>query len=68
MRKAFRARVRETTVLVDGRRVASLGGRTSKRVDLRGRVRSTVTVKLVMRLAGGRRVTDVRRYRVCVTR
>jgi hypothetical protein len=35
------------------------------RVDLRGRHAGTITVRLVARLRTGRRVVDVRRYRVC---
>lgn len=69
VRRQFRRRVRSTTVLVDGKRLARLGrGKYAKRISLKGRARATVTVKLVMTLAGGRRVTDTRRYRTCTKR
>lgn len=68
VKRAFRGRVRSTVVRVDGKQVARLGRRTSKRISLRGRTRATVTVQLVMTLKSGRKVTDTRRYKVCTRR
>ncbi len=69
VRRRYRRRVRSTAVLVDGKRVATLRrGRFSRRISLKGRARAVVTVKLVMTLAGGRKVTDVRRYKTCTRR
>lgn len=53
-------------VLVDGRRVATLRrGRTSARVDLRGRTRGTVRVRMQLTLRGGRSRTVTREFRTC---
>lgn len=63
----YRHRLRSATVRVDGRLVARLRpGRTRARIDLRGRQRVVVTVRIAMRLSGGRRVAAVRRYHPCV--
>lgn len=55
VRRQFRKRARSATVRVDGKRVATLRrGKLSKRISLKGRTRSTLTVPLVMRLKDGR--------------
>jgi hypothetical protein len=57
-------RVRSVAVYVRGERVRTQ--RTARvRVDLRGRHAGRITVRLVATLRSGRRVVDVRRYRLC---
>ncbi|MCW3064125.1 MAG: transporter ATP-binding protein, partial [Solirubrobacterales bacterium] len=66
LKRRYRGRVRSAVVEVAGRRVARLRqGRSSVRISLRGRVNGRYTVRIVMRLASGRRVVDTRRYRTC---
>jgi lysophospholipase L1-like esterase len=66
LRRGFRRRVVRAHVLVAGRPAGSFhrvsGG---VRITLRGRPRGTVTVRIVMRLRGGRIAVDTRRYRLC---
>jgi hypothetical protein len=57
-------RVRSVALFVRGRRVGTEKARHVL-VDLRGRHAGTVDVRLVARLAHGRRVVDRRRYRLC---
>ena len=59
-------RLRAARVYVNGKRVRVTRGRA--RIDLRGRARGTVKVRVVGRTRGGRRVEDTRRYRTCVRR
>lgn len=69
VRRRFRQRLRDARVLVGGRTVARIRpGRRTARVDLRGRPAGPVRVRIVMRLRGGRSVTDTRTYRLCATR
>jgi hypothetical protein len=62
-------RLRRATVTVAGRRVRvrRRGTRLVARVDLRGRPRETITVRIRAITRGGRRVSETRRYRLCVT-
>ena len=70
LRKRFRRRVRSARVMVGtkvlGRKLTSR--RRSTRIDLRGRPAGPVKVRIVMRLRDGRRVVDVRGYRLCAKR
>ena len=69
VKRRYRARLRSARVTVDGKRLTTLkGGRTSFKLKLTGRKASRVTVRIVMTLQGGRRVTDVRRYKTCVAK
>jgi hypothetical protein len=62
----FRGRVLSARVLVNGRRIGRLGPRhRSLSLDLRGHRAGAVTVRIVMRLHGGRTVTDTRRFHPC---
>lgn len=64
-----RRRLRSATVTVGDRVVARLTRtRPRARVDLRGRPRGTVRVRLHLRLADGRRVVRTQRYRLCAPR
>jgi len=66
VKRAFRGRLRSTTVLVAGRRVSTLRGRrTSAKLSFAGLKKGTVRVQLVMSLKNGRKVTDTRTYKVC---
>jgi hypothetical protein len=66
IRRRFRGRVRSTRVLIGRRVVARIRpGASSARIDLRDLPVGRVTVRMVMRLANGRTVTDVRHYRPC---
>jgi hypothetical protein len=59
-------RVVASRVFVSGRRVRVAGRRRPRAiVDLRGRPRGRFTVRIVSRLASGRRVTTRRAYRTC---
>jgi hypothetical protein len=60
------SRLRRVRVTVAGRRVAVRRGRAV--VDLRGRPREAVTVKITGRTARGRTRTQTRRYRTCTRR
>ena len=51
-----------------GRAKTVRGRRLATRIRLTGLRRTTVRVRIVSRLAGGRRVTTVRTYRTCATR
>ncbi len=62
----LRVRLRTARVTVDGKRVTVRRGRA--RIDLRGKPRRTVTVRIAGRTAAGRAVSETRRYRTCVTR
>lgn len=64
------ARLRGARVTVAGRRVAvrRRGGRLVARVDLRGRPRQTVVVRVRVFTAGGRTIRETRRYRTCTRR
>jgi ABC-2 type transport system ATP-binding protein len=66
VKRRYRKRLRSVRVLV-GKRVVARSRRASRglRVRLAGRPRGTVRVRLVMRLRGGRTVTDVRTFRLC---
>lgn len=70
VKRQFRSRTRSVLVLVSGRRVATLrgAGKTSARITLTATKPRTITVKLLVRLRDGTRVTDTRRYRVCGAR
>ena len=57
-------RVRSVVLYVRGERIRRQRSRRV-RVDLRGRHAGRITVRLVATLRGGRRVVDVRRYRLC---
>jgi hypothetical protein len=57
-------RVRSVALYVRGARVGTQHRRRVV-VDLRGRHAGRITVRLVARLRSGRRVVDVRRYRLC---
>jgi hypothetical protein len=59
--------VRSALLYVDGRRVGALG-RAGRRLRFTGRPATTVVVRIVGRDARGRRVVDVRRYRLCAHR
>jgi hypothetical protein len=62
-----RGRVRSARVTVAGKRVRvrRRGGRLRARVDLRGRPRQRVTVRITVRTTTGRTYRSVRRYRTC---
>ncbi len=62
-----RARLRSARVYVDGRRVRvrRRGGRLRAVVDLRGRQKQRVRVRIVARTRSGKRLTDTRVYRTC---
>jgi len=57
-------RVRSVALYVRGVRVRTQRS-TRVRIDFRGRHAGTIAVRLVARLRSGRRVVDVRRYRLC---
>jgi ABC-2 type transport system ATP-binding protein len=61
-------RLRGTRVTVSGRRVKVFrrGGRLRARVNLRGRPRQRVRVKVVARTRSGRVLRDTRVYRTCI--
>ena len=65
--KAGRLRVRGTRVTVAGRRVKVFRkrGRVRARVDLRGKVRQRVRVKVLARTTRGKVLRDTRVYRTC---
>jgi predicted acyl esterase len=66
VKRGFRSRLRTATIMVGGRRVATIrGGRSGAKVSFAERRPGTVVVRVVMRLRGGKTVTDVRRYRLC---
>jgi hypothetical protein len=74
-RRAFTIRLprsiaRGARVLVGGKRVRvrRSGGRLVARVDLRGRSRGVVAVRVTGRTKAGRAVTQLRRYRPCTRR
>ena len=62
--------LRRARVTVDGRRVRvqRRGARLRARVDLRGKPRKIVVVRVTGRTRSGRRVVQVRRYRTCTSR
>lgn len=66
VKRRYRKRLRSVRVVM-GKRVVARSRRAGRgvRVRLAGRPGGTVRVRLVMRLRGGRTVTDVRRYRLC---
>jgi beta-glucosidase len=67
--KARRATVRRVTVSLNGKRSRTLRGRRSAvRVVLRGRPKSTVRVRIVIRRSRGKAVVVTRRYHTCVKR
>ena len=69
LRHVRRAQVRRVTVAIAGHRARVLRGpRGTVRVVLRGRPKSTVRVRLVVRTATGRTLRDTRRYHTCVKR
>jgi predicted acyl esterase len=69
VKRGFRSRLRKATIMVGGRRVATIRRpRSGARVSFQGRRPGTVVVRIVMRLRNGRSVTDVRRYRLCATK
>ena len=59
--------VRSARVTVNGKRVKTFrrGGRLRSTIDLRGRTRSTMKVKVVARTKGGRTLHQTRTYHVC---
>jgi ABC-2 type transport system ATP-binding protein len=59
--------VRSARVSVNGKRVKTFrkGGRVGSKIDLRGRTRSTVKVKVVARTKGGRTLRQTRTYHIC---
>lgn len=61
-------RLRRATVLVDGKRVRVVRrhGRLRARIDLRGKRKRIVIVKVRAVTRSGRRVSEVRRYRTCI--
>jgi hypothetical protein len=61
--------VRAVTATIDGHkaRVNGSTGRWTVRVDMKGRERMTVAVRLRVRLDGGRRATIARAFRTCRT-
>lgn len=63
-------RLRSAKVTVGGRRAKLLRGgrRLRARVDLRGRRKQTVVVRIVGRTRSGKTVRQTRRYRTCVPR
>ncbi|WP_205695604.1 LVIVD repeat-containing protein [Conexibacter sp. SYSU D00693] len=65
-----RTRLRSATVTLNGKRVRvrRSAGRLVATVDLRGRPRQTVTVRVVARTKGGRTLRETRRYRTCTKR
>ena len=62
-----RARLRSARVFVDGRRVRvrRRAGRLRAVVDLRGRQKQRVRVRIVARTRSGKRLRDTRVYRTC---
>jgi len=66
VKQRFRRSLRDARIVVGRRTVARIRpGRRAARVDLRGRASGPVKVRIVMRLARGRTVTDTRTYRLC---
>jgi ABC-2 type transport system ATP-binding protein len=59
--------VRSARVTLNGKRLKTFrrGGRLRSMIDLRGRTRSTVKVKVVARTKGGRTLRQTRTYHVC---
>jgi hypothetical protein len=56
-------------VYVNGKRIKVLRGRRLRaRVNLRGLPEGTVTIRVVARTSGGKKVTETRRYRTCVSK
>ena len=69
VRRPRGTRLRSARVYVNGKRVRTLRGRRiHARVNLRGLPRGTFTVKIQAITRGGRRLTELRRYRTCVPR
>jgi ABC-2 type transport system ATP-binding protein len=62
-----KARLRSAKVFVDGKRVKvrRRGGRLRAVVDLRGRKKQRVRVRIVARTRSGKRLRDTRVYRTC---
>ena len=61
----------EATVRVNGKRVRvglRPGGKPRVRVDLRGRPKQSIRVRIDLRLGNGETLTGVREYRTCVQR
>ncbi len=76
-RRAFRIRIRvphgktavSATVRVNGKQVKVVRGRRLRApVVLRGLPKGKVTVRITIRLKGGKRVTGTRRYNTCIPR
>ena len=65
-----KAQLRSARVYVNGRRVKvrRRGGRLRAVVDLRGRKKQRVRVRIVARTRGGKVVRDTRTYRTCTPR
>jgi dienelactone hydrolase len=63
-----RRRLRSAVVTVDGRRVKTLRGGEGVRLRFAGQGARTVVVRIAGRDARGRRLVDVRRYRLCARR
>jgi predicted acyl esterase len=69
VKRAFRAKLRKATVMLDGKRVGTIKqARSGAKVSFAGRKPGTVTVKIVMQLRSGRTATDVRRNSLGDTR
>ena len=65
--RRYRARLRRATVELNGRRLATIRrGRTRARVPVRGLPAGRVTLRLVIRLRGGRTVERSGSYRTCI--
>jgi hypothetical protein len=76
-RRHFRIRLRvprgktavSATVRVNGKRVKVVRGRRLRApVILRGLPKGKITVKIAIRLKGGKTVTGTRRYNTCIPR
>lgn len=61
-------RLRSARVYLNGRRVKSVSGARTARIDLRGLPKGTVRVKVVARTRSGRTITETRRYLTCTPR
>jgi hypothetical protein len=73
-RRSFRIKLRnrgqkvvKATVLVNGKKVKVLRGkRLTSRVDLKGLPKGRFSVRITLKLANGKTISGVRRYRTCV--
>lgn len=66
VKRRYRRILRSARVVVGGRTVARLtAGRRTATVNLKGRAKGSVEVRIVMTLKSGRTATDTRTYRLC---